>query len=63
LFRYIKRKIVPCVKVSLSDLSILPLVEVILGAKNKSPEWAVKSFLESNGFKNVEVKRSKIPYR
>jgi len=62
-FRFAKGKIVPYIYIPLSNLEEQPLVEIILGAKNKSPEWVVKSFLENNEFKNVAVKKSKIPYR
>ncbi len=40
-----------------------PIVEVILVAKNDTPEWVIEGFLQKNGFKNVRVRKSEIPYR
>ena len=37
--------------------------QVFIGPKNRTPEYAVRSFMELNGFGFVEVKRSKASYQ
>jgi len=63
LFRASLDKIIPYRKYSLLDLGDNPIVQVILGPKNKTPETYVDSFLKQNKFRNVGVIRSQASYR
>lgn len=36
--------------------------EIILGPRNKTPDYAIEMFLHSHGLKNVEYRRSETPY-
>lgn len=63
LFHASPNKIIPYRKYSLLDLGESPIVKVILGPKNKTPECFIDSFLKQNKFSNVGVIRSEASYR
>lgn len=57
-------KIIPHRELEFKDMGDKsPIVKVYLGPKNKTPINVIKSFLEQNKFKDVDVEKSKIPYR
>lgn len=55
--------IIPCQFKSLIEPKTTPINEIILGPKHLTPIEVVKGFLTSNGFNNVDVKKSKASYR
>ena len=58
-----KRKgIIPFRSYDLDDLEERPILEVVIGPKNRTPEYVVKTFLYNNGFDNVEVRKSSATY-
>jgi len=62
LFRAVKDRIIPFRKCLCKPESNL-IVEVILGPKNKTPDYVVDSFLRQSGFIDVKISRSEISYR
>jgi hypothetical protein len=42
---------------------LAPVKEVVLGPSNKNQEWSIELFLNTIGMKDVNVRRSTIPYR
>lgn len=62
-FRISENRIVPYREIKLSELDIPPIVEVIVGPKNTTPEYVVKRFLSQHGFKNIDVRKSVASYR
>ncbi|MDD5505513.1 MAG: DUF2971 domain-containing protein [Candidatus Omnitrophica bacterium] len=62
-FRPSLDKIIPYIICPLLDLKEDPILQVILGPKNKTPECFIDSFLKQNKFKNVSVIRSEASYR
>jgi len=63
LFRPSPDKIIPYRIYPLLDLDEDPIVKIVLGPKNKTPECFIDSFLKQNKFKNVSVIHSDASYR
>jgi len=40
-----------------------PISTIMLGPKNQTPRNVVEKFLEANGFEDISIDRSDIPYR
>ncbi len=62
-YRASRERLVPYVKMSVADLGVPPLKQVLLGPKNASSIDDVQNVLSKNGFHNVLVRRSDSPYR
>jgi len=62
-FRALTDRIAPYRKYGLLELQSEPIVEVILGPKNVTPNYVIDSFLKQRGFVNVKVLRSEATYR
>ncbi len=62
-FRAVSDRIIPFRKFELAASVGNPIVEVILGPKNITPEYVIESFLKQNGFGAVKISRSKATYR
>lgn len=62
-FLPIKDKLKPYRSFELQELNFNPIKKIILGPKNKTPDFVISKFLKQNGFKNVTVSRSKASYR
>ena len=62
-FRVSENRIVPYREIKLPELDIPPIIEVIVGPKNTTPEYVVKRFLSQHGFKNIDVRKSVASYR
>lgn len=58
-----KNRIVPYREFELLPLDSQPILEVIIGPKNITPDYVVESLLKQNGFKDVLIKRSIATYR
>lgn len=63
LFRAKKNRIIPYRKFELPVLKEDSISEVIIGPKNITPDYVIKSFLNQHGFKGVKVLRSEAAYR
>lgn len=55
--------LVPFKEAPLSPGPLRPIVEVILGPKNRTPNKVVEHFLEKNGFQDVQLRRSNASYQ
>jgi len=62
-FHTSNNKIIPHREFKLIDLSINPVVEIILGPKNQTPDYVIKKLLNSHGFQHTNIKRSSATYR
>jgi Protein of unknown function (DUF2971) len=62
-FRALNDRIVPLKEFQLLDAGNDPIVEVILGPKNTTPNYVMESFLKQRAFANVKISRSKASYR
>jgi hypothetical protein len=62
-FRVQNNRIIPFRKFELLELDSDPIVEVILGPKNITPNYVIESFLKQCGFANVKISHSKATYR
>jgi hypothetical protein len=62
-FRALNDRIVPFREFKLPKLADDSVVEVILGPKNTTPVYVIKSLLEQSGFSNVNVLHSEASYR
>lgn len=65
-FRVVGNRIIPYKEINLIQfkmVDIAPIVEVVIGPKNMTPLYVIKSLLEKNGFANVEVSRSNASYQ
>ena len=62
-FRAIGNRIIPYKEYELVDLDIGPIVQVILGPKNTTPNYVIESLLKQRGFDSVTVIRSEASYR
>jgi hypothetical protein len=63
LFKALHDRIVPYMPFYLTELSLEPVCEVIIGPKNLTPVHVIEGFLEKYGFLNVRVYRSSATYR
>ncbi len=63
LFRATNSGIIPYRSFELVELGENPIVKVVLGPKNKTPEYVIENLLKSNGFKSTEIEISKATYR
>ncbi len=61
-FRALKDRIVPYKEFKLLNPED-SIVRVILGSKNKTPDYVIKSLLNQNGFTSAKILPSKVPYR
>lgn len=62
-FRVQNNRIIPFRKFELLELDSDPIVEVIIGPKNMTPNYVIESFLKQCGFANVKISYSKASYR
>lgn len=65
-FRVAGNKIIPYKEINLipfETVDISPIVEVVIGPKNMTPIYVIKSLLEQNGFTNVRISRSSASYQ
>lgn len=62
-FRALNDRIVPLREFELLESESSSIVEVILGPKNKTPNYVIESFLKQSGFANVTILRSEATYR
>jgi hypothetical protein len=62
-FRASGARIIPYRIFELSTLKTSPIIEVILGPRNETPESIVRSLLKETGFGSVDVRRSAATYR
>ncbi len=63
LYRTVNDCIAPYRQVALVDLNCLPIKEVVLGPKHKTPLKVVEDFLKQNQYGGAQVKRSEASYR
>jgi hypothetical protein len=61
-FRALKDRIVPYKEFDLLNPKD-SIVRVILGSKNKTPDYVIKSLLNQKGFTSAKILRSKVPYQ
>jgi len=61
-YHFHKKRIKPFRAFELADLNDNPIERIILGPKNISNKDVIDSFLKQNNFKDVEVRKSLIPY-
>ncbi|MGB4017208.1 DUF2971 domain-containing protein [Petrimonas mucosa] len=62
-FRAMNDRIVPYREFELLDNGSSPILEVILGPKNTTPNYVIEGFLKHNAFTDVTVLRSEATYR
>lgn len=62
-FHALNDRIVPYREFKLFELEDGPIVKVILGPKNTTPNYVIDSFLRQRGFPNVAILRSEATYR
>ncbi|RLB74570.1 MAG: hypothetical protein DRH03_00725 [Deltaproteobacteria bacterium] len=63
LFRAGQNKIIPYKEIRFLPLSARPILEIIIGPKNITPEFVVEGFLKQKDYDNVIVKRSRASYQ
>lgn len=63
LFRVQNNRIIPFREFELLALDRDPIVEVILGSKNMTPNYVIESFLKQRGVADVKISHSKATYR
>jgi hypothetical protein len=62
-FRALSDRIVPYREYELVESQSSPIVKVILGPKNTTPNYVIESFLRQRGFPNVTILHSEASYR
>ena len=62
-YRSADDRIIPFREYKLTEIKSPPIIEVIKGPKNRTPDYVLKNMLNQNGFKNVKVTTSKLTYR
>ncbi len=62
-FRALNDRIVPFRRFELLESESGSIVEVILGPKNKTPNYVIEGLLKRSGFANVKILHSKATYR
>lgn len=62
-FQAFSNCIIPFREFEMLELKGNPIVEVILGPKNATPDYVIESLLKQSGFPEIKVLRSKASYR
>lgn len=62
-FRAVRDRIIPFETLSFGKAKADLIEKIIIGPKNTTPVMVIQKLLKSHGFKDVEVTRSKIPYK